>query len=95
MIYISCMRRSGGDRIALIVCEKVCGGCPDYDEFCDLLELYIELFWDEKVCPACGGTGVTESDYSCPLCGRDAPWRLVMETELAKKQKLNAQKEQS
>jgi hypothetical protein len=82
MIYISCNRRNGGgNRISVLVCEKVCGGCPDYDEFCDLRDNYIKLYFDEDICPACGGTGITEIDYSCPLCGVTAPWRFVPRSE--------------
>lgn len=87
MIYISCIRRSGGDRISVKVCAEVCGGCPDYDDFCALQDEYIKLFYDERVCPVCGGTGITELGYNCAFCGQDAPWRLTLETELAKKQK--------
>ena len=87
MIYIQCNHRyGGGNRVAVTVCEKVCGGCPDYDDFCALQDRYIRLFFDERICPACGGTGITEVGYNCAACGASAPWQIVSETELAKKQ---------
>lgn len=81
MIYISCNRRIDGSKTAVVVCDKTCGGCPDYDEFLELQNLYIELFFDERHCAVCGGTGITEIGYNCSACGKNAPWRLFRRKE--------------
>jgi len=81
MIYVYCNK--SGDRIALNVCENVCKGeCPAYEWVIERLDWYIEVFYDPRVCPACGGTGIAGDTYRCHTCDAAPPWRFTSNTEL-------------